>query len=54
MVGGPGEKSDSFERTQFGVGARVVAESLSIDLPVFYSERGFCAHRVCAVKIKLN
>ena len=54
MVGGAGEKSDSFARAQLGRGTVVVAESLSIFLPDFDSERGFFAHALCAVKIKLN
>jgi hypothetical protein len=51
MGGGPGEKSDSSPEVQFGVGAGVVAESLSICLPNFNDERGFFAHKVCDVKI---
>ena len=54
MVGGPGEKSDSFARVQLGRGTGAVVESLSIYLPDLDDERGFFAHALCAVKIKLK
>ena len=55
MVGGPGEKSDSFARVQLGRGTGAVVESLSIYLPDLDDERGFFAHMVrCKDKVKLT